>query len=87
MATYFHLPGPPGAKFFNPLTWHIEQFLHTGRSPYPVERTLLTSTILDLGMKSIKAKGQPQTSPLLKVQYQPPIDSGFFRDAYTDAGF
>ena len=87
LATYFHLPGAPGAKFFNPLTYHIEQFLHTGRSTYPVERTLLTSTILDLGLRSLKAKGQLQTSPLLKVQYQAPQDSGFFRDAYTDAGF
>lgn len=87
LATYFHLPGAPGAKFFNPLTYHIEQFLHTKKSPYPVERTLLTSTILDLGLRSLKAQGQPQESPLLNVQYQAPADSGFFRDAWTDAGY
>ena len=23
---YFDLPQPPGARFFDPLTWHIEQF-------------------------------------------------------------
>jgi hypothetical protein len=87
LATYFHLPGPPGAKFFNPLTYHIEQFIHTGKPPYPVERTLLTSTLCDLGLRSLKADGQPQESPLLNVHYQAPIDSGFFKDAFTDAGY
>ena len=87
LATYFHLPGAPGAKFFNPLTYHIEQFLHSGKSSYPVERTLLTSTICDLGLRSLKAKGQSQASPLLNVHYQAPVDSGFFRDAWTDAGY
>jgi hypothetical protein len=87
LATYFHLPGPPGAKFFNPLTYHIEQFIHTGKPPYPVERTLLTSTLCDLGLRSLKAEGKLQESPLLDVHYLAPIDSGFFRDAFTDAGY
>ena len=87
LATYFHLPGPPGAKFFNPLTYHIEEFIHNGRPTYPVERTLLTSTICDLGMRSLKENGKVFETPLLKVQYQAPQDSGFFRDAYTDAGY
>lgn len=87
LATNFYLPGPPGAKFFNPLTYHIEQFIRTGRSPYPVERTLLTSTLTDLGLRSTKANGAIQESPLLNVKYTPPEDSGFFRDAYTDAGY
>lgn len=87
LATYFHLPGAPGAKFFNPLTYHIEQFIHNGRPTYPVERTLLTSTLLDLGLRSLQAKGKVQESPLLDVHYQAPADSGFFRDACTDAGY
>jgi hypothetical protein len=87
LATYFHLPGPPGAKFFNPLTYHIEQFFHTGKPPYPIQRTLLTSTLCDLGMRSLKAGGKPQESPLLNIHYQAPSDSGFFRDAFTDAGY
>lgn len=87
LATYFHLPGPPGAKFFNPLTYHIEQFIHTGKPHYPVERTLLTSTLCDLGLRSLKADGKLQESPLLNVHYQAPVDSGFFRDGFTDAGY
>ncbi|MDB5385298.1 MAG: hypothetical protein JWM11_944 [Planctomycetaceae bacterium] len=87
LATYFHLPGAPGAKFFNPLTYHIEQFIDTGKPPYPVERTLLTSTLCDLGLRSLKAGGKFQESPLLNVRYQAPVDSGFFKDAFTDAGY
>ena len=87
LATYFHLPGAPGAKFFNPLTYHIEQFIHNGKPTYPVERTLLTSTLCDLGLKSLKSGGKLQETPLLNVQYQASEESGFFRDAFTDAGY
>jgi hypothetical protein len=73
------LPSPPGARFFDPLTWHIEQFFHTGQAPYPVERTLLTSTVLDLGMHSFKEGGKPMSSEALAIQYAAPKDSGFFR--------
>lgn len=85
ISTYFHLPGPPGAKFFNPLTYHIEEFIHNGRPTYPVERTLLTSTICDLGMRSLGENGKAFETPLLDVHYQAPHDSGFFRDPYIDA--
>jgi hypothetical protein len=80
----FHLPAPPGARFFDPLTWHIEQFFHTGKSPYPVERTLLTSTVLDLALHSLKAGSQPVAKDALKIHYQPPTNSGFFRGPVAD---
>jgi hypothetical protein len=38
-------------------------------------------------MKSLKENGKVMTTPLLDVHYQAPVDSGFFRDAYTDAGY
>jgi hypothetical protein len=81
----FFLPAPPGARFFDPLTWHIEQFFHTGKPPYPVERTLLTSTVLDLGMHAFKDGGKPIASEALAIRYQPPESSGFFRGPITDA--
>ena len=43
----FHLPPPPGAKYFDALVANIERMLESGRSPYPVERTLLTTGTLD----------------------------------------
>jgi len=81
---YFDLPLPPGARFFDPLTWHIEQFFHTGTPPYPIERTLLTSTVLDLALHSLKDGSQPISSPYLDIRYQPPASSGFFRGPVAD---
>jgi hypothetical protein len=80
----FHLPAPPGARFFDPLTWHIEQFFRTGQPPYPVERTLLTSTILDLALHSLKGGSEPIAHDALAIAYQPPTNSGFFRGPIAD---
>jgi hypothetical protein len=81
---YFDLPQPPGARFFDPLTWHIEQFFHTGKPPFPVERTLLTSTVLDLALHSLKDGSRSINSPALDIRYQPPANSGFFRGPVAD---
>jgi hypothetical protein len=78
VATNFYLPIPPGARFFDPLMWNIERFFLEGRSPYPVERTLLTSTVLDLGLRALK-QGRPRSDDALRIAYSPPTDSGFFR--------
>ncbi len=43
---------------FDTLVWNPEKFLATGQSPYPVERTLLTSSLLDLAVHSRKEKGR-----------------------------
>jgi hypothetical protein len=80
----FDLPGPPGARFFDPLTYHIEQFFHGGRPPYPVERTLLTSTVLDVALHSLKEGSKPLSSPALNIRYEPPRSSGFFRGPVMD---
>lgn len=84
VATCFMLPPPPGAKFFDPLTWHIENFIATGKPPYPIERTLLTSTLTDLALQSLFNHSVIDV-PALDVRYTPPADSGFFRGRYTDA--
>jgi hypothetical protein len=75
----FHLPPPPGAKYFDCLTANIEKLFQTGRPPYPVERTLLTSGILDAVMDSHAQRGARVETPELEVRYAAPADSGFFR--------
>ncbi|HZN32941.1 MAG TPA: hypothetical protein VFB80_03950, partial [Pirellulaceae bacterium] len=79
----FHLPEPPGARFFDPLTWHIEQHFYR-RPTYPVERTLMTSTVLDLALHSLKDGSRPISSEALDIHYQPPASSGFFRGPVMD---
>lgn len=82
VSTCFHLPAPPGANFFNPLTYNIERFFR-GEQPYPVERTLLTSTILDLALRARHEQRPRSESAALQIQYAAPEDSGFFRDELT----
>ena len=84
VSTCFFLPAPPGARFFDPLTYNIEQFFLTGKPTYPVQRTLLTSTVLDLALHSLKGGSRPVSSPALKVAYEPPKSSGFFRGPIVD---
>lgn len=83
-ATWFVLPSPPGARFFDPLTNNIERFFETGSPPYPVERTLLTSTVLDLAMHSMHDGGETMTSEALDIRYQAPEDPGNFHGRWTD---
>ena len=83
-ATQFVLPLPPGARFFNPLTWYIEQFLKAKKPSYPVERTLLTSTVLDFAMRSRADGGKPISHEAMKIAYTVPNESWFFRGKYTD---
>lgn len=75
----FHLPAPPGAKYFDCLTANIEKLFENGRSPYPVERTQLTSGILDAIMESHYRRDVKVETPELDVRYTAPADSGFGR--------
>ena len=84
VSTCFFLPAPPGARFFDPLTFNIEKFFATGRSPYPIERTLLTTTMCDHAIRSQHAGGKVITDPSLRIQYQAPEDDGHFRGRFID---
>ena len=75
----FHLPPPPGAKYFDALAANIEKLLENGKSPYPVQRTMLTTGILDLALESHKKRGERVETPELEVRYTAPADSGFLR--------
>ena len=75
----FYLPLPPGAKFFDGLVTNIEKFFETGRSPYPVERTFLTTGTLAAAMQSHKNRSTRIETPQLEIRYPAPADSGFSR--------
>src|SRR5262249_28388975 len=76
----FHLPPPPGAKYFDCLVANIEKLLETGRPPYPVERTLLTTGALEAALESDYRRGNRVETPELEgVHYAAPADSGFIR--------
>jgi hypothetical protein len=80
----FRLPPPPGARFFDAQVANLEKFLETGKAPYPPERTLLTTGVLDAAMQSHHQRGARIETSELDVRYLPPTDSGFLRGNVAD---
>ena len=78
-----YLPMPPAlstlADFFNPLVNHIEQMILDHVVPYPVERTLLTSGMVISAIDSLYRGQVPLQTPHLKVAYQAPSQSSYWR--------
>ena len=68
------------ADFFNPLVRHIEDLVLTGKTSYPVERTLLTSGMVIAAVDSLHAGQKPVDTPEMSVVYQGPRDSQFRRN-------
>jgi hypothetical protein len=58
-------------NYFSPLVHFIEQFMQTGKEPYPVERVLLSSGLTCAGVDSLFQGGQRLQTPHLAIQYQP----------------
>lgn len=84
LSCQFYLPmpghGSTTADFFNPLTRHIEQTILTRQTPYPIERTLLTSGMVIGGVQSLHQGQQPVLTPTMQIAYQPPAESTFWND-------
>ncbi|MBV9227092.1 MAG: hypothetical protein JOY85_23905 [Acidobacteriaceae bacterium] len=82
-STQMYLPMPDGrttlANFFSPLVNNIEQMFLTGKAPYPIERTLLTTGLTAAGVQSLAAGGTRLETPHLAISYQPSHESTFWR--------
>jgi hypothetical protein len=71
LATHFYLQQPDPFAHFAYLLRAIDSMMQTGHPAYPVERTLLTTGILDAVMTS-KAEGNRRVpTPHLDIRYQP----------------
>ena len=78
LSTLFYLPPNPNVTYSAALMSKAEETFLTGKAPYPVERTLLTSGLVEAGMKSL-ASGNLIETPYLKVRYAAPRESTYAR--------
>jgi hypothetical protein len=72
VSTQFFLPPPPNVTDSACLAAKIEQTFHTGSAAYPIERTLLTTGVLEACLHSRHKLNQRLETPQLAVSYQPP---------------
>src|SRR5260370_11145592 len=70
-ATHFYLQQPDPFGHFAYLLRAIDNMIQTGHASYPVDRTLLTTGILDAAMISKAERGRRVETPYLDVKYKP----------------
>lgn len=70
-ATSFYVGPWQNRNLFKALSHAIQAHFRQGRAPYPVERTLMTTGILDAAMESRIAGGTARKTPDLAIHYQP----------------
>ena len=74
-STQFFLTPTPNVTYSACLVSKIEEMFETGRAPYPVERTLLVSGVLESILTSRIQGHERLETPHLGVQYQAPSRS------------
>lgn len=75
----FFLPPPPNNDWSAPLAAKIEHLFRSGDVPYPIERSLLTSGILEESCASRHNLNRRQETPHLNLSYKIPAESQFAR--------
>ncbi len=74
-STQFFLSPVPNVTYSACLVSKIEEMFETGRAPYPAERTLIVSGMLESCLKSRAAGGKRLETPHLAVRYRAPKES------------
>ncbi len=77
LSTQFLLPPNPNVAYSACLMNKVEEMFESGQAPYPVERTLLVSGILESCLDSKAQGGRRLDTPHLDVRYRPPRISQF----------
>lgn len=80
LSTLFYLPPVPNVVYSAALMSGAEEMFRTGRAPYPVERTLLTTGLVAAGCQSLGQDQRRLETPHLAVRYDAPRESRFWRD-------
>lgn len=79
LSTLFYLPPNPNVAYSAPFMAAVEETFRTGKSPRPIERTLLTTGVLAAACRSLYT-GRREETPHLRFRYRGRRESGFARD-------
>jgi len=79
LSTLFYLPPNPNVVYSAALMSKVEEMFLTGKPPYPVERTLLTTGLVAAAVKSLSAGQEQVQTPHLGIRYQAPHESSYWR--------
>jgi hypothetical protein len=80
VSTQFFLSPVPNVTYSACLVDKIEETFRTGTAPYPVERTLLVSGVLESCLHSRSQGAKRLETPHLAVRYRAPRQSHHARD-------
>jgi hypothetical protein len=79
LSTLFYLPPNPNVTYSAVLMSKAEELFVTGKPPYPIERTLLTTGLVEAGVRSLGEGQRRLETPHLAIRYTAPKDSLFAR--------
>ena len=79
LSALFYLPPTPNVTYSAGLMSKAEETFLTGKAPYPIERTLLTSGLVEAGVQSVHKDQKRLETPHLAVKYQAPQHSTFLQ--------
>ncbi len=79
VSTQFFMTPDPNETYSACLAGKIEQMYNTKSAPYSVQRTLLTSGILEASLNSRRHLNQRMETPQLAISYHPPAESQYAR--------
>jgi len=78
LSTLFYLPPNPNVVYSAALMSKVEHMFLTGETPYPVERTLLTTGLVAAAMQSLAGGQRRLETPHLAIHYEAPRASAFW---------
>ena len=79
VSTLFYLPPTPNVTYSASLMSKAEETFLTGKSPHPIERTLLTTGLVEAGVRSLGTGQMRLETPHLRIRYQASRESTFAR--------
>ena len=85
-STQFLLPPNPNVAYSTCLMRKVEEMIDSGKAPYPVERTLLVSGMLESCLESKLQGGRVIDTPHLDVRYLSPSTSAVLPDVTDRLG-